>query len=383
MDNARLEFSVASAATKGARAYQEDSTKVWPRETGEGTSMVLAVLADGMGGHVSGEIASGIACDECVEHFSTSSGDPELRLSASVTASNISIQRAILLDAKLAGMGCTIVAAFLDANGLRWASVGDSSLLLFRNNQLTRLNDDHSLGALLDKQARSNLITREEALSSPNRRSLRSALTGGVIHQIDVQTSPQPLIPGDWVLVASDGLETLSGDEIATIIAAQRSADPRKLAELLLQEVEKRKIKNQDNTSIISVCVQAANAQSTTRVGSRESAARSGNSIHSADTEVLPTLLRGQIIGAVIPDSSCTPTEPLTAASALGGRSRLKSVLVLVLALLLCAAGLTWVNYTKLLLLWRNNTEGLKASSSGGSLRTIKNSTTDSGLASK
>src|SRR5262250_2025163 len=74
----QLEYSVASAAIRGARPYQEDSTKVWSRDCGgtpsEGASTVLAVLADGMGGHVSGEIASGIACTEYVEHFGARSG---------------------------------------------------------------------------------------------------------------------------------------------------------------------------------------------------------------------------------------------------------------------------------------------------------------------
>src|SRR5262249_20606989 len=123
MHPTQLEYSVAWAAIKGARPHQEDSTKVWSQERGEATGggmpTVLAVLADGMGGHVSGEIASGIACKQCVEHFSATAGEPESRLAEAIRASNLSIQRAIQADSKLNGMGCTIVAAFLDADGLR------------------------------------------------------------------------------------------------------------------------------------------------------------------------------------------------------------------------------------------------------------------------
>ena len=332
----QLEYSVASAAIRGARPYQEDSTKVWSRDCGgtpsEGASTVLAVLADGMGGHVSGEIASGIACTEYVEHFGARSGEPESRLIEAVAASNLSIQRAIQADAKLNGMGCTIVAAFLDADGLRWASVGDSSLLLFRNNQLIRLNEDHSLGALLDKQARSNVISREEALNSPNRRSLRSALTGGVIAQTDVQKSPQRLIAGDWVLLASDGLETLSGDEIATITAAYHDAPPHELAEVLLQEVEQRKIRNQDNTSVVAIRVQ--DTPKTLRIGARGNAA-DGNGIHSADTEVLPVLRRGELIGTVIAEPNRARTRLLRPPR----RSHSMLKWTLVLGFGLCLAG--------------------------------------------
>ena len=96
-------------------------------------------------------------------------------------------------------MGCTIVAAWIDDLGIRWTSVGDSLLLLYRLPDVIRLNADHSLGSFLDEQARQNKITRSEARRNRNRNALRSALTGSKIDLIDLRSEPLELRPGDWV----------------------------------------------------------------------------------------------------------------------------------------------------------------------------------------
>lgn len=315
MQQTQLEYRVASAAIKGARSHQEDSIGIWPREGGEpksdGMSTVLAVLSDGMGGHVSGEIASGLACSEYLKEFLESSGGPETRLGLALTASNSAIARAIRSDPKMKGMGCTIVAAYLDSEGLRWASVGDSSLLLFRNKQLYRLNEDHSLGALLDKQVRNNLISREEALASPNRRSLRSALTGVAIPQTELHRAPERLAAGDILLVASDGLDTLTGNDIARIAYEHRTSSPRQIAEAMLREVDGRRARNQDNTSIVAITVQGVDGQSTMRIPARNGEAAGLNgSLHSAVTEVISPLPY-DLVGVVLPEPTSSTTEPL------------------------------------------------------------------------
>jgi len=191
MQRTRLEFSVASASSQGAREYQEDAIRVWYPDGAEAADprVVLAVLSDGMGGHVSGDVASKLVCDQSLQHFLTMPGEPEDKIKTVLDASNESLERAIRSNSKLSGMGCTLVVAYLNSEGIRWASVGDSSLLLFRGGQLYRLNQNHSLGALLDKQAAAGLITYEEARSSPNRHSLRSALIGRPIAICDIAHS--------------------------------------------------------------------------------------------------------------------------------------------------------------------------------------------------
>jgi serine/threonine protein phosphatase PrpC len=309
-----LEFRAATASSQGARPYQEDCTRLWCPDGSDATSgqhrEVLAVLADGMGGHVSGEVASNLVCEECVQHFSTTSGDLEEKIATVVGASNASLERAIHSNARLSGMGCTLVAAYLDRDGIRWASVGDSALLLFRNDRLYRLNDNHSLGALLDKQADANLITYEEAHNSPNRHSLRSALTGSPIAITDIMHCPQSVLPADWVILSSDGLDTLTGDEIATIVGDFRDRAPADLAQELLDEVGRRAVPNQDNTSVVAVRIHATK-HDRTHPGPRGEVANGADTsgrVASRDTEVIVPTIHGTLVGRVKHERPADPT---------------------------------------------------------------------------
>jgi protein phosphatase len=206
-----MSFLLASAAraTTGARAGQEDAFRLWPAEgvakpKGEEGGL-LAVLADGMGGHTGGAIAGQTACKTFTEVFAAANSSFEARLKTALHASNEALAKGVEQNAALKGMGCTIVAAWIDDLGIRWTSVGDSLLLLYRLPDVIRLNADHSLGSFLDEQARQNKITRSEARRNRNRNALRSALTGSKIDLIDLRGEPLELRPGDWVLLASDG----------------------------------------------------------------------------------------------------------------------------------------------------------------------------------
>jgi PPM family protein phosphatase len=297
MQQTWLEFSVASASSQGAREYQEDAIRVWYPDGVEAADprrpVVLAVLSDGMGGHVSGEVASKLVCDQSLQHFLAMPGGPDDKIKTVLDASNESLERAIQSNAKLSGMGCTLVVAYLNSEGVRWASVGDSSLMLFRRGQLYRLNQNHSLGALLDKQAAAGLITYEEAHDSPNRHSLRSALIGGPIAIRDIVHAPQSLLPGDWVIVASDGLETLAGDEIATAIGNTSAATPGDLTRRLLDLIDRRALSNQDNTSLIAVSVHAGKAVAPSGDRPRQAS----NATGTGDTEAIASVIHATLIG--------------------------------------------------------------------------------------
>lgn len=255
-----LEFISSMGSIRGARPYQEDYAHVW-RPNGQavngasGERPLLGILADGMGGHVSGEVASKLACTQYVSAFSSQHGPIDQRLGASLDASNSALSDAIRTNSALNGMGCTLVAGYIDQDGLRWVSVGDSMLLLYRRGQLIRLNDDHSFGALLDKQAEAQKISIEEARNHPRRRSLRSAVTGGQIALRHLEAAPRRLLPGDWIVLASDGLETLNGTEIAKLVSAQEHGTPQALVDRLLHAVAARKAENQDNTTVLAIKV--------------------------------------------------------------------------------------------------------------------------------
>jgi protein phosphatase len=260
----RLQFLYAWRQSQGRRARQEDYCMTSPAarsaDAPAGGSRVLVALADGMGGHVSGQIASRTVCDSYVRAFSDDTGDIGPRLANALALCNDAVAQAIVADPTLAGMGSTLVAAHVDGNGVRWVSVGDSTLMLYRGGILQRLNADHSHGAILDQQAAAGIISEEVAKGDARRRALHSAITGQPIPLQDLGLQGYPLEPGDWVILASDGLLTLSGDEIATLIHDYADARPDELVAALVAAVEDCGEPNQDNTTVAALSVHAVPA---------------------------------------------------------------------------------------------------------------------------
>lgn len=268
-----LLLASAARATVGGRSGQEDAFRIWPAEgpvpvKAEGSGL-LAVLADGMGGHTGGAIAGQTACKTFAEVFAAASTPLEARLKSALQASNEAIAKGVEQNSALRGMGCTLIGAWIDDLGLRWTSVGDSLLLLYRMPDVIRLNADHSLGSFLDEQARLNRISRSEARRHRNRNALRSALTGSKIDLIDLRGEPLELRPGDWVLLASDGICTLDGDEIADVVYRYRQSTPEEMADGLIAAVTQKGVADQDNTTVVAVRVEEAKAATddvTTRI---------------------------------------------------------------------------------------------------------------------
>jgi serine/threonine protein phosphatase PrpC len=231
-----MSFLLASAAraTTGARSGQEDAFRLWPAEgvarPKGADGGLLAVLADGMGGHTGGAVAGQTACSTFADVFADNSLPYDQRLETALHASNEALAKGVEQNAALRGMGCTLIGAWMDDLGIRWTSVGDSLLLLYRFPDVIRLNADHSLGSFLDEQARQNRISVAEAKQHHNRNALRSALTGSKIDLIDLRREPLELSAGDWILLASDGICSLEGDEIADVVynyRRRRTRHPR------------------------------------------------------------------------------------------------------------------------------------------------------------
>ena len=262
-----LKLSAAAAASQGARPYQEDTSAIWrPSADSDGDGPLLAVVADGMGGHVSGEVASQLACQAFVDTFSAGEGGVRARLEQSLLAANDAIANAISERPELNGMGCTLVAAYVDDRGLWHVSVGDSLLLLLRDEVLRGLNENHSFGAVLDQQVEAGLITAEDAASNPRRNSLRSALTGERIALVDLPDTPSPVKAGDCVVLASDGLDTLNGHEIADLVVGHSSVDADSVAALLINAVDAHGLPNQDNTTVVALRVEEGAVDATNTV---------------------------------------------------------------------------------------------------------------------
>ena len=243
----------AARQIPGKREYQEDDYGLLDgRDLGiDGSEHTMLLVADGMGGHVGGATASGLLSKTFVEAYPQASGPIVDRLRDCLEAANKAIADSIAENPELDSMGSTLVAAVVSSEGLNWISVGDSPLWLFRDGQLERLNADHSMAPVLADLVAAGRMTEEEAARDSRRHSLRSAVMGDDIHLIDVSSQPVAVKKGDRLLLASDGLMTLSDQEIAEILKKTQGAPLEDSAEALIQAVEAAESPHQDNTTVL------------------------------------------------------------------------------------------------------------------------------------
>ncbi len=339
-------FEYGFFATRGQRSYQEDAALVWPPQieianapeatfAWDGDALpttsageLVAVLADGMGGHAGGALAARSVCQSFIEHWvsggrSTSkpqsvvdggedagekhdgggrlkgrgnkdrdgcedadqdrgevavrakdddnckaggkaggndvghdnggARDIRDRLISALKAGNDSISDIVSAKPALSGMGSTLVGTVFVDRGLEWISVGDSPLYLYRREQIALLNEDHSLAPALDKLAEEGKITREQAKTDPRRHMLRSAITGEDLDLVDFSRKPLQLWPGDYVIVASDGIHTLDTSEMVRLIKGYQADGPLAVCQALVRAIENARDPYQDNATVIAV----------------------------------------------------------------------------------------------------------------------------------
>mgnify|MGYP003947196093 CR=1 FL=1 len=248
-----LEFELAGSQIDGARDYQEDAFLITNLTDANGKPSALVVIADGMGGHAAGNVASNMAVQAFNKHVSANypSENPSEILEQAVIKANNSIKETVAETPALSGMGCTMVAAILEDGKMWWASVGDSHCYLVRDRELTKKNADHSYGGFLDRmEADGTPVEAEPGLS---RNMLMSAITGEDINEIDVPANPFDLQAGDRIILCSDGLDTLSAGKI--IQYSEWSESTKECADALMTAVEEANMPRQDNTTAVVVNV--------------------------------------------------------------------------------------------------------------------------------
>ena len=247
-----MEQWTAGDQIQGDRDYQEDEFAITLLTGGsaDGDSLLL-VLADGMGGHAGGQVASETVVRAFWDGFRQPATDIAANLNAGVRAANEAVRAKQQADPALSEMGATLVAALVRDGHLHWASVGDSLLWVFRNGRLTRLNADHSMRPLLLDLVELGRMTEEEVRHDPRVHQLRSAIMGEEIPLIDIAANGYPLEAGDVVVVASDGLETLPEAEMEALLA-QHGDDAQALVRALLEAVTKVGRAHQDNTTVLA-----------------------------------------------------------------------------------------------------------------------------------
>lgn len=251
MTRAILDYAGAQIA--GKRAYQEDAFAFRALKGNE--QSVICLLADGMGGHAAGDVAANTSIEAFSEAIEWHSPPIHEQFIHALDKANRAIHRAAKDDPAKAGMGCTFVAVEIANGHCNWISIGDSPLFHVSENRIKRINADHSMAQQLDAAAAMGEITVEEARTSSSRNVLLSALTGDPISRIDQSKAARPLLMGDWLMLASDGLETLEPDAILSLVLGNPGASAKRMCGLLLDAVEARDKPSQDNATVMAVRV--------------------------------------------------------------------------------------------------------------------------------
>jgi serine/threonine protein phosphatase PrpC len=214
-----FELAIAGSSHVGRirRVNQDAFDRFDYPERGE----ILIVVADGLGGHRGGEVASKMAIGTLGKLCAESEGDPPTRLATAIERADAEIKKLASKDRTLKGMGTTVVALLLCETGPSFvAHVGDSRLYRLRRDVFEPLTEDHSVVALL---VRDGAISPEEAREHPKRNQILRAL--GVHDDVDVEIAPVEIESDDTFVLCSDGLYAMLPDDDLRALT-ERAPDP-------------------------------------------------------------------------------------------------------------------------------------------------------------
>lgn len=242
------------------RTHNEDCVLLVPDEN-------LFIVADGMGGHAAGEVASAMAVEEIKEFFVLTSGDEEQtwpykedrglkyeenRLTNGIRLANRSIFETAQADVKKRGMGTTVVSMLFTHDGAYTGHCGDSRAYLFREGKISQLTEDHSF---LNDYLKAHALTPEEIENFPHKNVIVRAL--GMKDDIAVDVSRHDPAPGDIFVLCSDGLSGMVTDEdMNTIVNGfldddAKADDVEAICNALIEEANKNG--GTDNVSVVCV----------------------------------------------------------------------------------------------------------------------------------
>lgn len=209
----------------------------------------LFVIADGMGGHAAGDVASATAVEVIQNTRSQITADDPATLSTAVREANRAIWAKSSNDPNLSGMGTTCTLILVDGSRAEVAHVGDSRAYLFHDGVLRQITDDHTLVGRLVREGK---LQPEEAARHPQRSMITRAL--GVDEDVEVDQFSLDLSDGDRLVICSDGLSGMvSEDEMASVLHEVR--DPQGVADRLVDQANEAG--GEDNITVIVVDVGA------------------------------------------------------------------------------------------------------------------------------
>ncbi len=229
-----MKFQAAARAIRGSKDTQEDAFRVYDAKGGDAGEIAasdagvalsgggLLLVADGIGGHFGGDIASKITADTFVKTYFAGSRGAEERLKSSLNAANQAVADAQAKEPGLKDMGATLVAGYVDSGTMSFVSIGDSLILRYRDGELHRVNADHSYMEIADREAlgSGDPALWRDVMTRKGRDSITIAVLGRSLE--DFGHSPQidsrKILPGDVMIFSSDGLETLTMVQIQNFI---------------------------------------------------------------------------------------------------------------------------------------------------------------------
>ena len=287
------------------------STALWSAHN------ALLVVIDGVGGYAGGAQAASLAREAIVHYMTAPTGDPLTMLREAVVHANNEIVRHGQQDPSLARMCCVLTAVVADAETRRilYVHVGDTRLYRFRQQQVEKLTHDHSLVGVRED---ANQLTEREAMRHPRRNEILRDV-GSVMHRLDdpdfLESGETDFLPGDGLLLCSDGLTDMLTREQLTDVLAQPLSVEEQITELIRQANEHG---GHDNITVVLAQYPAG--------GSEE--------VAPAPAELLAAATERAGTQTPVAD---LPSEPIPS------RSRISYVAFLLLGILV--AGLLWWQY--------------------------------------
>jgi protein phosphatase len=276
-----MRLDISARTIVGSKEPQQDSWRVFARgqdvssraartaTTGDGT---LVIVADGIGGYAGGEIASKLACDAFGKTFFEAGGSVDERtmddrvvgdcLKRALGAANAAIAAEKQRSPDLQDMGCTLIGVYFYRDNMTFVSVGDSLLLRSRDQEIHRVNLDHSYFEYLDRQVLGSDDPQKWSLAvhdTRRRASLTLAVAGGELTSAEFGHEPQiatrKLLADDVIIVASDGIETLDLVQLQNFMLRLRPSGAPGIADSLIRAVDGigKTRSYQDNTTIVVV----------------------------------------------------------------------------------------------------------------------------------
>jgi len=222
------------------RAVNEDSFLV---------TDVLFAVADGLGGHEAGEVASRMAIDLLEEHLPYFRSNPADKLRETFTRINTAIHQRSMSDENCKGMGTTLTALLIQDGTAYIGHVGDSRAYLVRDNVIYQLTEDHSV---VDELVRLGLLTKGEAKTHPQRHLLTRAI--GTLPEVDIEIVNSKIEPGDRFILCTDGLsEAIEDSGILDVVTSNQT--PPQVVDELINLANRNG--GHDNVTVIAVFVGA------------------------------------------------------------------------------------------------------------------------------